>query len=312
MTFEECPFDMLCSQGFCRLPCSIELLCPVGTFCNKESVCEAHGKLANRKERNGVFSEIIFNTLSELNEMPSFGGKLQNLKSNVRSGDYLNYQIETQNEVRKPIEMDSLDNPGKTSITCGSNCRNFLSLISQIQRQKNTNKPVVKSRKEKDLQNGEVIRITKRRDFTTGRIRSTGEKEREKAKTPETKLQSVLDVKSEQTLNKMGSTQISKTDGQPGAVNIETESQEARISRTNQNFMKTFIETLMAAMERESSEIKNNRTSLSKILERDASRDNKGLENACTKSGDFKAASIYVKSEITLCTACSINDVLGL
>ena len=101
MTFEECPFDMLCSQGFCRLPCSIELLCPVGTFCNKESVCEAHGKLANRKERNGVFSEIIFKTLSELNEMPSFGGKLQNLKSNSRSSDYLNYQIETQNETEK-------------------------------------------------------------------------------------------------------------------------------------------------------------------------------------------------------------------
>ena len=225
---------MLCFQELCRAPCSADLLCPIGTFCNSENVCEEpllSDDLVNSKERKPIFSGIIFKTLSEFNEKEGIDGEIQDLITNIRRGDHLEFRKDRKHEARKPI------------FNCGSQCRKILSLLSRIPNKKDTNRQ------------GDIIKISKRRDLSKGNIPNDEESDSATTDRPlVSKTKSVLDLPPQQPPITIDSNQSSLEDERLRAAELDTKSQELRISESNKIFMKTFIETLLASMKKETLE----------------------------------------------------------
>ena len=267
---------MLCFQEFCRAPCSNDLLCPIGTFCNSENVCEEpllSDELVNSKEGNPIFSDIIFKTLSEFNEKEGIDGEIRDLITNIRRGDHLEFGKERKHEARNPLDMGSMDY-GRKSFNCGSQCRKILLLLSRIPMQKDTSGQFVKS---ENLQSGDIIKISKRRDLSKGKIKAPNEEESVPATTDRTlvsKTKSVLDLPPQQPPITIGSNQSSLDNGRLRAAELDTKSQELRISESNKIFMKTFIETLLASMKKESLENNSTETPLSMSSGSDTLSDN--------------------------------------
>ena len=267
---------MLCFQEFCRAPCSTDLLCPIGTFCNSENVCEEpllSDELVNSKEGNPIFSDIIFKTLSEFNEKEGIDGEIQDLITNIRRGDHLEFGKERKHEARNPLDIGSMDY-GRKSFNCGSQCRKILLLLSRIPMQKDTSGQFVKS---ENLQSGDIIKISKRRDLSKGKIKAPNEEESVSAATDRTlvsKTKSVLDLPPQQPPITIGSNQSSLDNGRLRAAELDTKSQELRISESNKIFMKTFIETLLASMKKESLENNSTETPLSMSSGSDTLSDN--------------------------------------
>ena len=243
---------MLCFQELCRAPCSADLLCPIGTFCNSENVCEEpllSDDLVNSKERNPIFSGIIFKTLSEFNEKEGIDGEIQDLITSIRRGDHLEFGKKRKHEARNHFDMGSIDY-GKTSFNCGSQCRKILLLLSRIPKQKDTSRQFVKS---ENLQSGDTIKISKRRDLSKGKI--PNEEESVSATTDRSLVNNTKSVlPPQQPPITIGSNQSSLEDERLRAAELDTKSQELRISESNKIFMKTFIETLLASMKKETLE----------------------------------------------------------